>query len=583
MNVTAINSIYLNEDTGGKGRFFKSRFLQAGLVKYQFGVCLLKKETIDKFVNTFIGCPVVINHQDVTDESAKEQRVGVISRVYFEPSDAWFWCEGVLFDNEAIDLVQKGYTVSCQYEITEYSDNSDGELHNGNPYDKEILDGRFEHLAIVDSPRYEDAIIAVNAICKNSDDEDDDTEWITVKGNHIPVMEGQSKDEAIQDFIEEKSKGGYSDKNKSNRAIAAEVKGKDNISNLAKKLGVKSSEINGVLWSGEWHHTNKNYTETKYYHTDAYMDLKKDGEISQQTIKKYDLNEFEIEHIQTSWNKFKNKSKLTSEQILEPFIKKYQEDKQLLDTFQQAMQLKKRTQWEQNYNPEGEIRRFIEEYRNNPTEYNKKHLKEIIEFNSTKSIEERKKKQKATNEYQPIIDYIENYKEGAIMNEETKKLFGKLISALTARNEADDAEKDKKDDKASNDGDDKRAGIDKVAGILKSAGADEETIRTCIGIMEKLAYDKSEAGTADNKAKNEDEDPKDEKKDDKKEEKAENEEDDKKEPEKKEEKKDEKAENKKAKNSMDALKKLFYEGAETRQKQTYMTQKQAIELGKKLF
>lgn len=108
MNVTAINSIYLNEDTGGKGRFFKSRFLQAGLVKYQFGVCLLKKETIDKFVNTFIGCPVVINHQDVTDESAKEQRVGVISRVYFEPSDAWFWCEGVLFDNEAIELVQKG-------------------------------------------------------------------------------------------------------------------------------------------------------------------------------------------------------------------------------------------------------------------------------------------------------------------------------------------------------------------------------------------------------------------------------------------------------------------------------------------
>ena len=367
MNVTAINSIYLNEDTGGKGRFFKSRFLQAGLVKYQFGVCLLKKETIDKFVNTFIGCPVVINHQDVTDESAKEQRVGVISRVYFEPSDAWFWCEGVLFDNEAIDLVQKGHTVSCQYEITEYSDNSDGELHNGNPYDKEILNGRFEHLAIVDSPRYEDAIIAVNS---------------------------------------------------------------------------------------------------------------------------------------------------------------------------------------------------------------------------------------KTNEYQPIIEYIENYKEGAIMNEETKTLFSKLISALTARNEAYDAEKDKKDDKAANADDDKRAGIDKVAGILKSAGADDETIRKCIGIMEKLAYDKSEGGTADNE---EDDDDKKDKKD-KKEEKAENEEDDKKESEKKEERKDEKAENKckneedelldelekkaenkKAKNSMDALKKLFYEGAETRQKQTYTTQKQAIELGKQMF
>ena len=27
---------------------------------------------------------------------------------------------------------------------------------------------------------------------------DDDTEWITVKGNHIPVKEGQSKAEAIK-------------------------------------------------------------------------------------------------------------------------------------------------------------------------------------------------------------------------------------------------------------------------------------------------------------------------------------------------------------------------------------------------
>lgn len=491
MNVTAINSIYLNEDTGGKGRFFKSRFLQAGLVKYQFGVCLLKKETIDKFVNTFIGCPVVINHQDVTDESAKEQRVGVISRVYFEPSDAWFWCEGVLFDNEAIDLVQKGYTVSCQYEITEYSDNSDGELHNGNPYDKEILDGRFEHLAIVDSPRYEDAIIAVNAICKNSDDEGNDTEWITVRGTHIPIEKGIQDHRVFSEFMEhilKPHKGQFSEKD------ARQILGLVKFFQSAPKIYMEKN-------------LKRNFTDIEYQQLKK--DLKKITEMSEKDMHKI-----------------------------------------LSESYKQAF----------------------------------------------------KDMQKATNEYQPIIDYIENYKEGAIMNEETKKLFGKLISALTARNEADDAEKDKKDDKASNDGDDKRAGIDKVAGILKSAGADEETIRTCIGIMEKLAYDKSEAGTADNKAKNEDEDPKDEKKDDKKEEKAENEEDDKKEPEKKEEKKDEKAENKcknegdelldelekkaenkKAKNSMDALKKLFYEGTETRQKQTYMTQKQAIELGKQMF
>ncbi len=37
-------------------------------------------------------------------------------------------------------------------------------------------------------------------IAKNNDD----TEWITVKGNHIPIKDGQSKAEAIEEFLEKK-------------------------------------------------------------------------------------------------------------------------------------------------------------------------------------------------------------------------------------------------------------------------------------------------------------------------------------------------------------------------------------------
>lgn len=37
-------------------------------------------------------------------------------------------------------------------------------------------------------------------IAKNNDD----TKWITVKGNHIPVKEGQSKAEAIKEFLDKK-------------------------------------------------------------------------------------------------------------------------------------------------------------------------------------------------------------------------------------------------------------------------------------------------------------------------------------------------------------------------------------------
>ena len=53
---------------------------------------------------------------------------------------------------------------------------------------------------------------------------------------------------------------------------------------------------------------------------------------------------------------------------------------------------------------------------------------------------------------------------------------------------------------------DKRKLIDEVAGIMKSGGCDDELIRTAIAKMEKIGYDESEDGKADNKAKNEEDD-----------------------------------------------------------------------------
>ena len=59
---------------------------------------------------------------------------------------------------------------------------------------------------------------------------------------------------------------------------------------------------------------------------------------------------------------------------------------------------------------------------------------------------------------------------------------------------------------------DKRAVIDQIGGLLKDKGLSDEDIRAVIGMAEKLSYDKSEAGTADNgcpwKSKNEDGDDK---------------------------------------------------------------------------
>ena len=56
---------------------------------------------------------------------------------------------------------------------------------------------------------------------------------------------------------------------------------------------------------------------------------------------------------------------------------------------------------------------------------------------------------------------------------------------------------------------DKRKVIDEIGGILKDKGLDEEIIRTVTALAEKLSYDKSEAGTSDNKCNTENEDPED--------------------------------------------------------------------------
>ena len=97
-----------------------------------------------------------------------------------------------------------------------------------------------------------------------------------------------------------------------------------------------------------------------------------------------------------------------------------------------------------------------------------------------------------------------------------KAFFEPVLNACIKNNEKEE-EKEIKNEKT-----DKRKLIDEVAGMMKSAGCDDEVIRTAIGKMEKIGYDESEAGTADNK-KVKNEDKKEDKKEDVKNKKVKNE------------------------------------------------------------
>lgn len=221
---------------------------------------------------------------------------------------------------------------------------------------------------------------------------DDIVEWITVKGNHIPIMKGQSKEEATQEFIDQLNAGGYQKKNgryKSNRNVAAKLSGLDTKTGLAKKLGISSDDAES-LYSKEWHHTGKDYKKEKFYCSDAYLDLKKNGEISKETIEKYTLNKNDVEIIKESWNRLQTKigNKDKGISLIESIKEKYKDDGRLLGDLNQVLQKPNKND---NYVVE-EIRRFLNAYKEGAEDVTKERVEEVIDFYSTKAREQRKNK-----------------------------------------------------------------------------------------------------------------------------------------------------------------------------------------------
>ena len=101
----------------------------------------------------------------------------------------------------------------CDYELSRG-------VWNGQRYDAIQKNIRGNHVALVSKGRmgadvrvYDKAITMDSMpvdlekeITKMAQDKDDDIEWITVKGNHIPIKKGQTKEQAVKEFIESKQK-----------------------------------------------------------------------------------------------------------------------------------------------------------------------------------------------------------------------------------------------------------------------------------------------------------------------------------------------------------------------------------------
>lgn len=570
------SGIELGELEGnGKGRYFMSRFIEAGIAHYkELGDILITKETLNKFIHTMVGCPVIIEHEDVTDKNVDKLRVGVISKVWYNEFDGWFYCEGILTDPEAIDLVKnQGYSVSCAYSFV--SDNTK-KTHNGKEIDMEFIDGEFLHLAIVNDPRYEGANIVVN---KN----DDDLEWITVKGNHIPVKKGQSKDDAVKEFLE----GKQSDtKDKSGGSKKDEPKGE-----AKDKHGFKKDKDSGY------------YMKDLPDGTSVYVEKKEGGQGEKEPFfleathfdengKVLDKKQYHYDSMDGMFSKIdkdfssKDKSGDSGEKGEEIKIdKEYLENIKYkgIKTTGQVKELAK----EVNENTPKDFNIYTVDG-STAQEYTKTGDDEWV-MTHLDATTEKIYWQKKVKTFDVVTD-MEDAKRISLLPSKYKDKANNSIGdiTMTVLNDLTDfikkVVKNEKDEEMTKEvkNEDKRKLIDEVGGILKGK-VDEEVWRTVVGKLEKVAYEPSE----DDKADNEDDKEKEAKnkcknEEDEKEEKVTENEEEKKEDKKEEadnEDEDKKEDKKEVKNSMKDI--VMGGNGQAQEQKLYTSRKERLEEGNK--
>lgn len=146
-------------------RTFDCKFIEAGLISYRDhekgGIELLRRETIQKAMPTCIGNPLTIRHVLVTSTNRMEEEHGIITDWYFNPADGWFYVKGYADTPAAQVKIKAGKKPSCGYIVNSFGP---GGKHHDIRYDKELTGITFNHLAIVDKPRFEDAEFRLNSV-----------------------------------------------------------------------------------------------------------------------------------------------------------------------------------------------------------------------------------------------------------------------------------------------------------------------------------------------------------------------------------------------------------------------------------
>lgn len=146
------------------------KVIQPGLVRYSdlqseagemvTGEIYADREFFDKIAASLAGKPIINwDHRAVDPKEFGKGRFQgiIIGPAVFNPEDGWYHAEGYVWDDATRKNIIDGYSISCAYTVSEWGDGP-GTLHQV-PYLNKPVNGAYTHIAVVHTPRYEDAKI----------------------------------------------------------------------------------------------------------------------------------------------------------------------------------------------------------------------------------------------------------------------------------------------------------------------------------------------------------------------------------------------------------------------------------------
>jgi hypothetical protein len=151
--------------------FKRVPFIEPGVVRYGDRVFFVKKQTLDTIVNSMRGKPITIEHPGNVDA---EKTHGYVHSVLYNNEDGQYYAEFLIHTKEGKEASKELKFGSCVYNPVF---TGKGGVHNGQPYDDEIIGGSMTSLALTASPRYENAKILNNSIKENSMTAEEKTGW----------------------------------------------------------------------------------------------------------------------------------------------------------------------------------------------------------------------------------------------------------------------------------------------------------------------------------------------------------------------------------------------------------------------